>query len=245
MIEINNLDDIISLKHGSLLYDEIDTFYRKKNYQKVIEKINEWYNNIKKIVQAPHILTDDEINKLKKIDYNYQKEYSSLLLKNKLTILVFKNEIEERVKFYIEIFNDIINKMNDLHHLKVENSKKKWRRTFYTCECGKEIQKNNRRPHMKSVFHTEWLKANGLENEIIIDNNPWHNRTYLCVCGKYVQNANKHGHEKSKYHKNFIEGLSSGDNVKVSSNDVVKLSSGDNENIQMKIEELSSGDNEN
>lgn len=234
MIEINNLDDIISLKAGSLLYNEIDTFYRKKNYKKVIEKMTEWHSNL---MNTLTVLTDDEIKNIKKTDYHFQDDYYELIIKNKMTILVFKNEIEERVKYYTQILNDINEKMEDVKRLKIENGKKKWRRTYYTCECGKEIQKNNRQPHLRSVFHTEWLKAHGLENEIIIDSDPWYKRSYLCKCGKYVQNANKHGHEKSKHHKDFIEGVSSGDNKSVSS--------GDNENIQLKIEELSSGDNGN
>jgi hypothetical protein len=187
MKQINCLDDIISLNPGSLLYDEIYIYYCKQNYKKVIQIIDTWYINL--------------INSLPNdINYNY---LSPLMIQNKMTILAYNNEIIERIQLYKDIFFDLIDKINDVKRLKIENCKKKWRNTFYTCECGKVIQNTNRINHNKSVFHTNYLKANKLDKDIIIDINPWFSRVYQCKCGKMVQNAHKYGHEKTKFHTHW------------------------------------------
>jgi hypothetical protein len=224
--EINDLDDIISLKIGSLLYKDINHFYKTKNWKKVIEKMNLWYSNIMMSLKKPNLLTDDEKKPIKEMEkylkenegkltgaYSYRRkyylqkveQYKNLVFKNKMTILAFKDEISERVTEYREILNKWIERDGMSYQIRRENDKRKWGQQFYTCKCEKEVQKVNKSHHEKSVFHKNWLKDNEPDEFAILCNSveTWQNKKYKCSCGKNISNSNKSNHEKTNYHNMY------------------------------------------
>jgi hypothetical protein len=224
--EIGDIDDIIYLHstHMILLNCEIGPYFRNKNWKKVIEKMNLWYANLMMLIKKPNILTAEEKKPLKKMEdymnnnqgkltgaYSYRyavyrkrvQEYKDLVLKNKMTILAYKIEIDDRVQQYRDLLNQRIEKAEKDYSVKRGADKKQWGQTFYTCECGKEVQKVNKSHHIKSNHHIEWAKENKTDENIVICSTAltWHQKKYKCACGKEVANANKSNHEKTKYHQ--------------------------------------------
>lgn len=224
--EIISIDDIIYLDrhHMILLNYDIGPYYRNKNWTKVIEKMNLWYANLMMTIKNPDILTSEEMKQLKKMEaymnnnhgkligaykYRYKayqqkvKEYKDLVLKNKMMIIAYRFEIDERVQQYRDLLNLRIEKDEKAYSIKRDADKKRWGYSYYTCECGKEVQKVNRSHHIKQKQHIDWVKENKTDENIVICSSTlqWHQKKYKCSCGKEISNSNRFNHEKTPFHK--------------------------------------------
>lgn len=224
--EIDDIDDIISLEYsGSLLMKDIGPFYRKQNWKKVIEKMNLWYSNMMMSIKNPESLTPDEKKPLKEMEkymennsgkltnaypFRYKvykrrvQEYKDVILKNKMTILALKDEIDERVKEYRELLNERIENDEKIYTVKRNIDKKKWGQTYYMCECGMEVQKVNKSHHNKQQNHLKWIFENKTEDENILvcqTSTAWYKQKYKCYCGKEISKGNRSKHEETKYHQ--------------------------------------------
>lgn len=221
--EINDINDIISLSDGSLLWCDIEPYYKKKLWKKVIDKMDLWYCNLMNYINYPEQLSSTELKKIEDIKFYYEQYFNSksyeynvyfnqelnlfksIASKNKLTILAFKSEIDEAmIKFKSYINSKIINERIMYDDKKTQRIKE-WGKVFYTCECGVETQRINRSHHEKSVKHINWMKENKphINTPIRDTNTMWCMQKYTCYCGKVVSNCNKANHEKTKYHKTF------------------------------------------
>jgi hypothetical protein len=225
--EIIDIDDIISFEgSGSLLMKSVGPYYRKQNWKKTIEKMNLWYSNLMMLIKNPEKMSDDEKKPLKEM-FNYlennsgkltgaypfrykfykqkAQEYKDTVLKNKMTILVLKDEIDERVKQYRDLLNEKMDKAQKSYAVKREANKKKWGQTYYMCECGMEVQKVNKSHHNKQQNHLKWVfenKAEEEENVVICQTSTaWYKQKYKCSCGKEISKGNKSKHEETNYHK--------------------------------------------
>jgi hypothetical protein len=234
---IEEIDDIISFVSGSLLYKDIGPYYRKQNWKKVIEKMNLWYSNLMMALKKPDILSADEKKPLKEMEdylennsgkltgaypfrfkvYKHKiQEYKDVVLSNKMTILALKDEIDERVKQYRDLLNEQIEKVEKSYLVKRDSDKKKWGQTFYTCECGMEVQKVNKSHHNKQKNHLKWVLENQQEEENVVicqTANSWHTQKYRCSCGKDISKGNKTKHEETKYHKLYKKDIVADDNI--------------------------------
>jgi hypothetical protein len=254
--EIECIEDIVSLNEGSILYEAIKDFILSKNWKTVLERMNKWYNDLIIVLNNPDILTIEEEKPLKEMNtyikknhgkligaypyrYNYYinqvEEYKKLILKNKMVILSFKPEIEDKLNEYRRILNEKIKRQEIQQHLKVENCKRKWGLTYYTCECGKQVQKVNKANHICTEFHKKWLLENKPnENIILAKRCEWYSRRYKCECGKEVYNNNRSMHNKTKFHQQYEQG-------NIVPDDRVRENNEKNEttdNIILKIEEI-------
>ncbi len=222
---IDEIDEIITLESGSLLYRDIGPYCRKQNWKKVIEKMNLWYSTLMMSLKNPQLLTADEKKPLKEMEnylennsgkltgaypFRYKvykqriQEYKDAVLSKKMNMLALKDEIDERVKQYRDLLNQRIEKVEKSYAVKRDADKKKWGQTFYTCECGMEVQKVNRSHHNKQQNHLKWVLENKSEDENVVicqTANAWHKQKYKCICGKEVSKGNRSKHETTSYHQ--------------------------------------------
>lgn len=250
--EIEDITDIISLSAGSLLYRHIAPYLRKQNYRKAIDQMNLWYSNLIVSLKNPESLNQREKQVIKDMQYylskndgkltgkyEYRKRktaqeiqaYKDVVLKNKMTILAYKPEIDELMNLYKTELNNKLSKIEELNNQVRKQYVKDWGKVFYTCECGIETQRVNKAHHEKTLKHINWVKENKPDENIVIcpPESSWHKKKYKCSCGKEVINANKFNHEKTKYHQ--LHQLTPDDTP---TNDVIYNTG----NIQLTIQEI-------
>jgi len=177
--EITCLEDIISLKKGSMLYKCIEQYYRKKQILKVIEEMNKWYSDLLITLKEPELLKYEneqhimEMEKYllknkgnllyefpvrKEILENEIKLYIDTYVKNNMVILSYIDDIKKLIDEYKNILNDTLIKRTELRREKrIINESK-----IVKCECGKEFKLWHKSRHLSSKFHQDYVEQKEL-----------------------------------------------------------------------------------